>query len=536
MTIARKRQSGGFMLPLISTGCLIAALTLFVAELLAYSQRSDQLPVNVNIAGVEVGGLVPEQVAARLQQIYFTPLTLFFRDAPIQLDPQVVGFRMDTDAMIAEVYQATTGGAHYWRGFVDHLFNLENSLPVSVNMQSEHQTNLLRNYLLELTTRYNVSPGNAISDLGNLRTFPGSSGYELDVDAALPLIEKALHNPDRQAIHLPVLSTASQRGDLTTLRSLIIDYLDSQGFIYDGSATIASVFILDLRTGEELHILSDVPFTAASMTKVSVLINYYRTLYVPPDDDEAFLMANSLLCSNNSSTNLLLQTAGAGDPFTGLADTNRTSAQLGTRNSYITALYDLGTGESYGSIAPPATEPNPNHSTQPDPFNQMTTEDLGTLFTMLYDCENYNTGAVQAFPDGEFTPTECRQMLELMSANDLERLLQGGIPPDVRISHKNGWDGQSMHGDAGIVYSPNGNHYVIAVFVWEASNFFSFEIAWPLIEEISRAAWNHFNPESPLLARRANLPTFAADCEGNYLPPYGQVNLNDINAWRGGSS
>ena len=187
------------------------------------------------------------------------------------------------------------------------------------------------------------------------------------------------------------------------------------------------------------------------------------------------------------------------------------------------------------SIAPPPTYPNPNFSTQPDPFNQTTTEDLGTLFTMLYDCERYNSGAIQGFPDGEFTPTECRQMLELMSANDLERLLQGGIPNGVRISHKNGWDGLTMHGDAGIVYSPNGNDYVIAVFVWEDSDFFSFEIAWPLIEEISRAAWNHFNPENPLLTRRADLPTFAAECEGNYLPPYGRVNLNDINSWRRGS-
>ena len=536
MTLARKRQSGGWMLPLLSIGCLLAALALFVAELLAYSQRSNQLPVNVNIADVDVGGLSSSQVTARLQQLYFTPLTLLYRDAPIQLDPQVVGFRVDTDAMLAEVSQATASGIHFWGNFIDHLFDVENSATVTVPIQSEYQTNLLRDYLQEVAARYDVAPGNAISDLSSLQTFPGSSGYQLDVEAALPLVESALNDPSpsQRRVVLPILPTAAQPGDMATLRRLLIDYLDSQGFIYDGTSTIASIFILDLRTGEELHILSDVPFTAASMTKVAVLLNYYRTLYLPPDDDVAYLMANSLLCSNNSSTNLLLQTAGAGDPFAGLAATNRTSAQLGARNSFITALYDLGTGESYGSIAPPATEPNPDYSTQADPYNQMTTEDLGTLFAMLYDCANFSSGAMLAFPDGEFTPTECRQMLELMSANDLERLLQGGIPPDVRISHKNGWDGQTMHGDAGIVYSPNGNHYIIAVLVWEDSDFFSFEIAWPLIEEISRAAWNHFNPEAPLLARREDLPTFAADCEGTYLPPYGAVDLNNINAWRGG--
>lgn len=535
MTIVRKRQANGILLPIISICCLIAALVLFVAELLAYSQRSEQLPANVTIAGIGVGRLSPVQAASRIQQAYSTPLTLMFRDAPIILDPQIVGFRMDTDAMIAEVFQETTGGAHYWQGFLDHLFNLESSIPVRIDIQSEHQTNLLGNYLIELADRYYIPPGDTISDLSSLQSSPGSIGYELDLETALPLIEEAIHEFDRSPIQLPTKTTESVKGGLNTLRSLIINFLDSQGFLYDGSATIASVFILDLQSGEELHILSDVPFTAASMTKVAVLINYFRNLYVPPDDDEAFLMANSLLCSNNSSTNLLLQTAGSGDPFAGLADTNQTIQQLGTRNSYITALFDLGTGESFGSIAPPPTYPNPNFDTQPDPFNQTTTEDLGTLFTMLYDCERYNSGAIQAFPDGEFTPTECRQILELMSANDLERLLQGGLPNGVRISHKNGWDGLTMHGDAGIVYSPNGNDYVIAVFVWEDSDFFSFEIAWPLIEEISRAAWNHFNPENPLLTRRTDIPTFAAECEGNYLPPYGQVNLNDINSWRRGS-
>ncbi len=532
MTVVQQRRARGIWLPFISVGCLIIALVLFVSELLAYSQGSEQLPANVTIAGVDVSHRSPVQAATLLQQTYLTPLTLLFLDAPILLDPQIVGFRMDTDAMIAEVFQETTGGAHYWQGFLDHLFNVQSSVAVKVDIQSEHQTNLLRNYLNEVAARYDVPPGTSIHDLDRLQTVAGSNGHRLDLEASMPLIEQALHENNRAPISLPVLITEPEEGGLNHLRSLIIEFLDSRGFIYDGSATIASVFIMDLRNGEELHILSDVPFTAASLSKVSVLINYYRNLYVPPNDDEAFLMANSLLCSNNSSTNLLLQTAGAGDPFVGLADTNQTSQQLGARNSYITALYDLGTGESFGSIAPPETDPNPDFNTLPDPFNQITTEDLGIYFAQLYDCEHFNSGVMNAFPNGEFTPSECRQMLELMSANDLERLLQGGIPAGSRISHKNGWDGQTMHGDAGIVYSPNGNHYVIAVMVWEDSSFFSFEVAWPIIEEISRAAWNHFNPENPQSSRRADLPTFAVDCEGNYLPPYGEVNLNDINAWR----
>ena len=110
-----------------------------------------------------------------------------------------------------------------------------------------------------------------------------------------------------------------------------------------------------------------------------------------------------------------------------------------------------------------------------------------------------------AYPNGEYTQTECKQMLELMSANDLLRLLQGGIPKGVRISHKNGWV-SDMSGDAGIVFPPNGRDYTIAVYLWQKTDFQDYTKLWPLIEDISRAAWNYFNPDDPLISARTDLP------------------------------
>ena len=137
-----------------------------------------------------------------------------------------------------------------------------------------------------------------------------------------------------------------------------------------------------------------------------------------------------------------------------------------------------------------------------------------------------------AFPDGQFTQRECRQMIELMSGNDLQRLLQAGIPEGTRIAHKNGWIAD-MVGDAGIVFPPNGRDYVISVFVWEEADFQNYEQLWPLVEEISRAAWNYFNPDNPLTERRDDIPETAQECEGNYLPPdAASVNLDDIDSWK----
>ena len=126
-------------------------------------------------------------------------------------------------------------------------------------------------------------------------------------------------------------------------------------------------------------------------------------------------------------------------------------------------------------------------------------------------------------------------MLQVMSANDLERLLQAGIPAGVRIAHKNGWL-ENVHADAGIVFPPNGRNYIITAFVWEAGEFFDYNRAWPLIEEISRAAWNYFSPEQAELSRRTDLPGAAQSCDLFRPPSMEQTNLNDINAWRNGAS
>jgi hypothetical protein len=228
-----------------------------------------------------------------------------------------------------------------------------------------------------------------------------------------------------------------------------------------------------------------------------------------------------------------MQIIGQNDIFEGIGDVTDTLQYIGAKNTYITAPFYLGVeGQQLGSIPSPQTSPNPDFNTNPDAFNQTTAEDMGTMFNLIYDCAKFGSGLIASYPDGEITQQECRQMLELTSANDLERLLQGGLPPNTRISHKNGWIFDTV-GDAGVVQPSNGHDYVISVFLWEQTEFQDYEKLWPLIEEISRATWNFFSPEEALIQSRNDLPIAAQECEGNYLPPSpAQVDLNDIDGWR----
>ncbi len=530
----RRRRRSTALLPLLSFALVLMAVVLFVIELIGFSQAGDRLPVDLAVAGVPVGGLTRGEAVAQWESAYAQPVILYYNDSPIVLEPTSVGFRTSRETMLAQALSASDREGGFWLRFFNHLTLQDFQNSINVPLSAEYQGNLLDQFLADIAVRYDRPPGEATYDLQSLQVFSGAGGYELDIPLAREMVDTALRSPDNRTVVLPVRSSESLSPGLASLQNLIVEYLDSVGFAYDGGSTIASVYIMDLQTGEEIALLGDVPFSAASTMKVAILIDYYRYLSFAPSQDEAWLMANSLLCSNNSSSNLLMQISGGNDIFAGIANVTNTAQYVGARNTFITAPFVLGTADQQlGSIAPPPTTPNPNYRTRSDPYNQTTAEDLGSLFTMIYDCAYFGSGLMAAYPNGEFTQNECRQMLELMSANDLLRLLQGGIPAGTRIAHKNGWTFTDMHGDAGIVFSPNGRHYVIAVMLWEDTDFLNFERAWPIIEELSRATWNYFNPETPLLARRTDLPPLAQDCVGNYLPPSPeQVDLNNINGWR----
>ena len=530
----RKKTRSLPIIPIFSWILILLAIALFALQLISFSQQDDQLATDVTVGGVEVGGLSAAEAVARWEEAYAQPVVLWYNDSPILLDPAAVGFRTNQESMLAAARSASQNEGSFWSRFAGYLTGTNTEQTNAVELSAGYQERLLENFLLDVSARYDRTPGEAQFDLQTLSIRPGAVGYALDVERALPLVDAALKDPANRQVMLPLMGTNGGRPEISALRDLIVAYLDSEGFVYDGQNSVASVYIMDLETGAEVNLLSDVAVSAASTVKISILMDYFRKLLFAPSDDEAFLMAQSLLCSNNSSSNLIMQLIGNNDLFTGIADVTTNTQFVGARNSYISAPLFLGGDQVLGSIAAPPTSPNPSFNTGADPFNQTTTEDLGTMLGMIYDCAQYGSGLMAAYRDGEYTQQECRQMLNLMSANDLGRLLPGGIPAGVPIAHKNGWL-ENVHGDAGIVFAPNGRNYVIAAFVWENGEFFSFERAWPLIEGISRAAWNYFVPEQPLIAPRTDLPEQAVACEA-FAPPYGEVDLDNINGWRDGGA
>ncbi|MCD4685424.1 MAG: class A beta-lactamase-related serine hydrolase [Anaerolineae bacterium] len=537
-----ERQRAYFpIVEIVSFLLLLGAIILIMLEVVDYGNQRDDLPTDLTVAGIAAGGLNEADAQARWESIYVQqPLQLYYGGNLILLYPNEVGFRTDNEAMLAEAHAQNAQEKNYWAGFWNYL-GRRPVAAVSVPLRAAYDEGLLRAYLDDLATRYNDQPGEAAFDQVTLTFSSGLAGRQLDVDAALPLIEAALFDPEPTArrIILPTSTTTAQQQDMATLRQGINTLLFDSGFDYDGGNQFASVYIMDLTTGEEIKVLADVPHSARSVIKIPIMVNLFREeLLVPSGTDIAYLLTESILCSNNSASNYIVQYAGAGanersQQLDGLNQVSCTAQALGAEHTYMSALLWVGDSslEFEAPVCRPETPGSLPTAANPDPFAQTTAQDMGVLLTGIYDCVYHDSGLRAIYPD-EITQRECQHMLNLLSGNHIDRLIELGLPPGTPLAHKNGW-GIETSVDSGIVFSPGGD-YVISIFTWEYDadgNALPTLASWELIEELSRLTWNYFNPDQPLLQPREPLnPLGAIDCVT--VSTTEDVNLDDIDMHR----
>lgn len=537
----RKRS---FQLPLIeiaSAILLLGAIVLGMIELVAYSNQQESLPTDLTVAGIAVGGLSERDAQSRWEAAYLEqPIQLLYEGSPILLFPEEINFRVNSDAMLAEARAQTSQEKNYWAGFWNYL-ERRPVAAVSVPLQAEYTPSDLRLYLENLARRYDIHGGVTLFDPATLTFSSGSSGRQLDIEAAIPLIDQVLFDPEpsHRVVNLPTIRSSAAQQNLQTLREAILQLMTAMDFDYDGTATVASVYVMDLRSGDTLEILADVPFSALSSMKIPIMINFFRDrLVIAPE--EAYLLTESILCSNNASSNWLMQLAGEGADANaqlrdGLNQVSCTAQSLGAGHTYISAPLNVADSEFQfeAVVCRPDTPANTAFATEPDVYSQSTAEDMGLLLTEIYDCANHGSGLMAIYPQ-DISPLECQQMLNLLSGNRIDRLIELGVPLGTRVAHKNAWGPAGTSGDAAIVFSPGGD-YVLVIYTYEfrdpalpIEQRLPTLKSWGVIEEISRLTYNYFNPTAPLFERRAPInQNGAIHCVTVGRPE--EVDLNDIN-------
>jgi beta-lactamase class A len=84
---------------------------------------------------------------------------------------------------------------------------------------------------------------------------------------------------------------------------------------------------------------------------------------------------------------------------------------------------------------------------------------------MIDQCSHGGGALLVVYPN-QYSPIECRQLIELLQANapaDIPALLNSGLPAQAQIAHRPGGNFDTR-GDAALVHSPGGN-YILVVFL-----------------------------------------------------------------------
>ncbi|MBX3062460.1 MAG: serine hydrolase [Anaerolineae bacterium] len=526
------------VLSLLSSGLLLAALILFAYHLARYAQNRDLLQTDITVADIPVTGLTLQEAMATVEGVYNQPVVLEYRGNTILLNPAAIGFRVNTELLRSEVQSRLASTNNYWGDFWNYLWRRPSD-PISIPLNASFREADLREFFLDLAARYDQPQSSAAFDLTTMSFGAGATGSKMDVETSIDLVRDALNRPNDRRVTLATRSEPASGASMNTLKQAITTYLAASGIANDGLTTVAGIQIIDLLTGEELSINSDVAFSAVSTIKIPIMLDTFWYNNSTLDVNIKWLQGASILCSSNSASNLLMQSNTDDNSMaTGLRQTTNVAQTLGARNTFITANILVDPTAKPIVVDRPKTNPNPNFNTRADTWSQTTAEDMATLLQEIYDCAEYNSGLRAAFPD-RYTQNECKQMIELMSGNIIGRLIELGVPEGTKIAHKNGWGGTSFSGanvgDAGIVYSP-GRTYILSVYMWEAQaneEGLGTLKPWEAIEGISRIVYNYFNPQQPLsVARVPENPNGAIDCVMPDPNTPDKLDFNNINNGR----
>ena len=476
------------------TVSLIVAISLFLLyKLYQYAGARNFYPTGLTVAGVDVGGMTPEQAGETIANRYIdAPILIRHGEESFEISPTQAEFKPDIPAMLSQAdYQRTQ--QDFWAGFWGFLWGR----PVEVEpvpLIATHNRDALRDVLLEIATLMD-EPAQPPQPVPSSLSFQyGTSGTATNVEASFDDIEAALYRPHNREARLVVEPREPQRPEINLLARLLVNRL--QVFEQE-TGGVASVFIMDLESGEVVPINENVAMSAIDVMKVPIVLETYRVLDRIPSLTVRQLISDTLVVQPESeSANALLNViAGEENPYIGAAMVTESMQRLGLENTFIVAPYGEPILPGQNSLETKANSVE-ELRTRPKPEMQTTAEDMGMLLSMIYYCAQGKGGALQAVFADEITRTECQQLLDYMQQNRIGSLIEAGVPPETAVAHRHGWISDT-HADAGIVSSPGGD-YVIVVFLYKP-DWLEWEISSPLISDISRATYNYFNFDAPFL-------------------------------------
>ena len=449
------------------------------------------LPVGTTIGNVSVAEMSLEDAGKKVAEAYAEPIVFHssVSDQEVALPPQEFGFQLGLGEMLALTEQKQSE-VTWWEGYLSYL--VQRPLrPISVDLIASHDDSKLTDVSKIVGDMLSDPPIEPHIDPDTVTFVKGTSGYSADYQLASPIVISALYSLSDRNIEYPLIYQEAPAFDMQMLQAVLQKYLKSYGDL------VGSLFIKNLQTGEEINLNGDLAVSGTSVVKIAIMLEVYRALDKAPNFDQQKLLNETAIHSGNYSANLLLDiVAGEDNAYLGVDILTESMHKLGLQNLFIVTPYEEPARPERSTLVTPANSV-PDLITDPDPSMQATAEDVGILLSMIYDCSHGGGALIALYPD-QLTPTECQSLIDLMAQDMDGNLIRYGVPHTTVVSHKHGWAGNT-HGDAAIVFSPNGDYVLVEYVTQPSTDWLIADYSFPLLREISRIVYNYFNFDQPYL-------------------------------------
>ena len=431
------------------------------------------------IAGVDVGGLAPEEARKKLEgalQPLLLPIELQAGAASATLKPEQIGLELPLDAMLAEA-QAKQVGAR-------------------VDLQITYDEAKLRAALAGMATQSGQPATiSVISDTQAISRSCALAGgaTAVDVDAAVELVDARLRSVGgARRITLPLTAASNAARPTPAQLQEQIELLTK-----DWKGT-AGVYVYDLAGAQQIAGQNEkTAFTAASTIKVAIMLNLF--VNVPKlSDKQTAALKKMIVESDNLKANDLLAAAAGGtsteSAFEGANQMSAMLADLGLKNTFLYVPFESGdfiklykvkfkTGPAKGGEAPFIKASNTLRTT---PY------EMAQIYIDLEQCSQGNGVLLEKYGEN-LSAARCKEMIGWLETNGDHTRMLSGLPKDAKVAHKSGWIPPEIQADAGIVRSPGGD-FVLSVYLYQPGERYSDDAVKSLLGSVARLVYTYYNP------------------------------------------
>lgn len=483
----------------ISFSLFFFAGVLFFISRQDYQKQSQLIPKDSTVGTFSISELEINQAFQEIDLFFQQPILLFYQEQSIQISPEVFGFHLDLSAMEIEL-ESQMDKIYSSNNFIPYLFGTYQANPIHLDLKLNWNQQKIRDYLTqEIVPRYDKPAKAKQPVLNETGFFAGENGYALDIELAIPIIEKALVSVEDRNASLPIKEIEEPKALIDNLEIQLKDIIDRT----QEQGQITEVVLIDPSTGDTFNfarqnrneIPPEISFTAASTIKIPIMVSSFRKMDQEPDATIRKQLSLMITESKNEQTDWMMENIIGGNlaPLI-VTDDMR---ELGYKNIFLAGYFYLG-APLLDIIETPANTRS-DINLKPDVYNQTTAKDMTNLLYDVYQCSQDGTGRLlEVFP-GEITQGECTEMVDLLKRNYLPYLISAGVPDGTIVAHKHGWIEESdgfLHtmSNVGIVYTSKGN-YVLGIFTYHPENLI-FEEGNKLFTQISAAVYGYFVPRA----------------------------------------